>query len=352
MHFSKIAWKITTGFVLAALILIAPLLLILLPLFGPLILGFMLPVWSVATVPVVILGFLVTGQLYRAVGALVLAASLLSFPPVRDYVLDSVETDIKYIYHPRQHAVTEAECSSGYMELKRPNTKPGRVIFDNIVGSVRYGGYDPAKLTAALANVEVIEINDRSRMRHYFASAWATRADRSDTCTDINKGSNELGPYRFSSGRGEPQRLRTNVCFMHKAVPDPSQDRSAAIIFRSDPKFAFASGCSAVDVLERTGDGDVLLGRVRYYEANSSLYPELRRHRNGDNGAWFRAILSKVLGSDIDIDNATIVRLFAEPIAEKSRSVLRQALNSHNFDAAAVKAGTDFFGGIGPNRKI
>ncbi|MCL2716596.1 MAG: hypothetical protein FWD68_19035 [Alphaproteobacteria bacterium] len=365
MNFVQIVWKIATGFIVAAVILYAPAVLILYPIFGPLIIGATFPVWSVVIVPIVFLRFLATRQFYKAIGAAILFINFFVYPSewpggmyssyIRDNIIDFVDL-VSFVRVPFQHIATEAECSNGHTELMRPSVKPTRLIIDSqdkIVngGFGGFDGYDPIKLAAALAKVEVIEIIRNEGVTQRFVGAWATTAIPLNPACDgsgaSHIGDNTLKPRSWSPG--SPETIKTDVCFKFTEVPDPSQDASPAIVLRADP--TIGKRCLAIDVFERTSHGDALLGKMRYYRENGSVhsYPELRR----DQGAsWFRALLSKVLGTDTDPDNATIIRLLVEPIAEKWRSVLRQALKSHNFDAAAVKAGADFFRGIAPNRKI
>ena len=90
MTFSEIALKVATGFLLTAVIVCMPPLLLF---WNPLVVIFLLfgPLWVIAATGAVALSFLVTGQLYRSLGAVIFLLGLLSFPPLLRYTMVSVK---------------------------------------------------------------------------------------------------------------------------------------------------------------------------------------------------------------------------------------------------------------------
>lgn len=296
MHLKKIG----IGFLAVALMTaVPPILFLMVP--GAAFFLLLVPLWAILAIPVVVLGFLVTGQFYQALGAAIFAA-IYYLSPLGTLTKNTATYAERSIGKSHEYdKLIEEECAKGAIELKRVSEKPGRVILDDL-GSIAYRGYEPADLLAALANVEVIEI---SRRGPDFFSASATRAERSDACAG-GRDSKKLQPVHRGAGPF-PGPLQTNICFRRAQVPDPSQDRTPAIILRHGP--SVGGNCSAIDVLERSSGGDTLLGRVHYNYGSSHLYPELRRRGEADGGAWFRAILREVLGDDLG--DAAVKRLLA-----------------------------------------
>jgi len=105
------------------------------------------------------------------IGAEILFINFFVYPPewpegpvwgaIRNNIIDLVDF-VSLVSAPFQHVATEAECSNGHTESRRPSVKPTRLIIDrqgNILHS-RFGGfegYGPIKPAAAVAKVAAIE---------------------------------------------------------------------------------------------------------------------------------------------------------------------------------------------------
>jgi len=319
VQLGKILLKIASGFIVAALIVFLP------PLFFSMIPGAAIflvfaPLWVIATSAVVALGFLLTGQLYRTLGTVIFVACVFLFPPVAKLAVRSAgiseEVAGTYRFLGKLEEMVEAKCAAqGDSELKPARGKPDRLILDDFSTWNYRRGYNPLQLTAALAGVEVFEIQRETKSdpaiglrkakggletgkretQSYIKSIRSIRADRSGDCTGAGRTTVlsfiNTGGGRFSEG------LNTNLCFRQiTRVDDPLQDGSPAIIVRRGKTLGLQA--EVIDVFERSSEGDTLLGRVCYNEYTNKMYPELRAKR-ARGGAWFIATLGKALGSDL-----------------------------------------------------
>jgi len=91
--------------------------------------------------------------------------------------------------------------------------------------------------------------------------------------------------------------LAVDVCLRRTKIPDPSGDRTPAIVLSAIP---FGLGdCHATEVVERTESGDVELGRVHYDSFHQRYYPDLALPEGVPQNNWLLVLLSAVLQQDI-----------------------------------------------------
>ena len=279
------------GFLVAAFLAFAPPIVFLaIPAAGFFIL--LLPLWAIATTIIAFAGFLLSGRPSNAIGvALFAAAAALS--PFGTLASAGVHAALQVIAVQRMaQPIFDAACAKDYIPLASfSGNRPGRIVFDAV--NIPYAGYDPADVVAVLTGMEVLEIHRRGS--DDFLEAWKTTADQSASCKEGWNSSEVQVTVRGPQLAISP--LKIDRCLRRSKIADPSRDQTPALILKNGPNVG--GYCSAIDVVERAGGRDVLLGRVHYDGYNQRLFPHLMRPDGNVRSAWFFAVLGKILGEEI-----------------------------------------------------
>jgi len=282
---------IAIGFMMAAVFAFAPAIAFLaIPAAGFFLL--LLPLWGIAATIAIFTGFLLLGRPSNAIGVALFAAAVV-LSPIGNLAAVSVQAVIQVIAVQRMaQPIFDAACAKDYIPLAAlSGNRPGRVVLDDI--DMPYAGYKPSDVVAVLTGMEVLEIHRRTS--DDFFEAWRTKADQSAACGE-GWNSSEVdvsvqGPQLAIAP------LKIDRCLRRSKIADPTRDRTPAIILKNGP--SVGGYCSVIDVIQRAGDRDVLLGRVHYDGYNRRLFPDLVRPSGNARSTWFLAVLGKVLGEDI-----------------------------------------------------
>lgn len=262
--------QVLYGFVLTvALVLLPPMAMLAMPAGGLFLL--LVPIWSVGVVCLLFFGLVSRGRIPNAIGvALFVVAVALS--PVGQAVIAFVKEMDKDVKDRAQRADDEErkfrECATtGYAPLKKPSAKHDLVVLKNID---RCGAqnYEIPDTVAVLTGMRVIEIGHLCWGNNPPSSqAWETIAEHSSSCVGEHDSAEVRATPRLGPRSTAP--LAVDVCLRRTKIPDPSGDRTPAIVLRYIP------ACRATEIVERTESGDVELGRVHYDTRLQRYYPDL-----------------------------------------------------------------------------
>ena len=271
---------------------------------------FVVPIWCIGVVGVLFFGLLIFGRIPAALGASLLAIVVAVSPLGRATAafIDQANKDTndnewaqrKLDYELWQRKLKEC-ATTGYVPLKKPSATYDRIVLDGIDTRGGEETYDIADTVAVLTGMRVVEISRVGRDRHV-SGARETMAEHSGSCVG-ERDSAEVGVLGRASQRSQrvSQRplapLAVDVCLRRTQIPDPSGDRTPAIVLRAIP-FGL-SDCHATEVVERTQSGDVALGRVHYEAFRQRYYPDLAPPEGVPKDNWLLVLLSEVLQQDL-----------------------------------------------------
>jgi hypothetical protein len=253
---------------------------------------FVVPIWSIGVVGLLFFGLLIFGRIPAAIGVgiLVLAVAL---SPLGRATMALVDQTNK---RPNANDVLQQkrkECATtGYTPLKKPSAKHDLIVLKNIE---RCGtqNYDIADTVAVLTGMRVVEIG-RVCFDTRSSETWETMAAHSDSCVGEHDSAKVGATPHLLPKSIAP--LAVDVCLRRAKIPDPSGDRTPAIVLRAIP---FGGDCQATEVVERTQSGDVELGRVHYDFFHERYYPDLPLPEGVPQNNWLVVLLSEVLQQDL-----------------------------------------------------
>ena len=285
--------QVLYGFVLTvALALLPPIALLAMPAGGLFLL--LVPIWSVGVVCVLFFGNLSRGRIPSAIGVALFAIAV-ALSPVGSAVIAFVRDIDKNAKESAQRSADverrfQACATTGYAPLKKPSARHDLVVFENIN---RCGGqsYEIADTVAVLTGMRVIEIGRTCWDVPPSSQAWETTAEHSSSCVGENNSAQVRPAPSLVPSSTTP--MAVDVCLRRTKIPDPSGDRTPAIILRPIP------GCRSTEVVERTESGDVELGRVHYDPVHKRYYPDLAVPEGIPKNNWLYVLVSKVLQQDL-----------------------------------------------------
>jgi hypothetical protein len=285
--------RVFYGFVLAAVLALGPPIAFLMMPAAGLFLG-LLPIWSIGVVCLLFLVLLVFGAIPYAVGVAMFAVAV-ALSPVGSAAIALIDENDRYAKQNDFIQRKFKECATtGYVPLKKPSAKYDLIVVDHIDTREGEENYDIADTVAVLTGMRVVEIR-RAGPDSHFSEAWETMAEHSNACVG-ERDSAKVGP----TPRGWQRKmapLGVDVCLRRTKIPDPSGDRTPAIVLRAIP---FGLGdCHATAVVERTESGDVELGRVHYDSFHQRYYPDLALPEGVPLNNWLLVLLSEVLQRDL-----------------------------------------------------
>ena len=262
---------------------------------------FLVPIWCVGIVGLLFFGLLLFGRIPSAIGVgiLVMAVVLSPLGRATAALIDQVDKQ------KNDNAVVQRklkECATtGYVPLQKPSARYDRIVFDNVDTRDGAETYDIADTVAVLTGMRVVEISRAGPDRHV-SEARETMAEHSGSCVG-ERDSAKVGvlwrasqqSWRVSQMPIPP--LAVDVCLRRSKIPDPSGDRTPAIVFRAIP-FGLVD-CHATAVVERTQSGDVELGRVHYEAVHQRYYPDLALPEGVPKNNWLLVLLGEVLQQDL-----------------------------------------------------
>jgi len=285
--------EVLYGFVLtAALALLPPIALLAMP--GGALFLLLVPVWSVGVVGVLFFRNLSRGRIPSAIGVALLATAVALSPvgqAVVAYIKDIDKTAKEQAQRSEDAERRFRECATtDYAPLKKASVRHDLVVLKNI-DRCAVQSYEIADTVAVLTGMRVIEIGDQCWDTPPLPHAWETTIEQLSSC---------VGEHDSAEVRPKPalvpsstKPLAVGVCLRRTKIPDPSNDRTPAIILRSIP------GCRSTAVVERTESGEVELGRVHYDSSDRRYYPDLPVPEGVPRGSWLNVLLSEVLQQDI-----------------------------------------------------
>jgi hypothetical protein len=280
------------GFVLAAVLALGPpIAFLMIPAAGFFL--FVVPIWSIGVVCLLFLGLLIFGRIPSAIGVALLAIAVALSPLGLATIaligqIDQHANDNDFVQRKFKECAT-----TGYTPLKKPSAKYDLIVLKNVE---RCGAqnYDIADTVAVLTGMRVVEIG-RVCFDSHFSEAWETMAEHSNSCVGEHD-SAKVGVTPHLLPRSIAP-LAVDVCLRRAKIPDPSGDRTPAIVLRAIP---FGLGdCQATEVVERTESGDVELGRVHYDSFHQRYYPDLPLPEGVPQNNWLLVLLSEVLQQDL-----------------------------------------------------
>jgi len=280
------------GFVLAAVLALGPpFAFLMIPAAGFFL--FVVPIWSIGVVCLLFFGLLSFGRIPSAIGVALLAIAVALSPPGLATIalidqIDQHANDNDFVQRKFKECAT-----TGYTPLKKPSAKYDLIVLKNVE---RCGAqnYDIADTVAVLTGMRVVEIR-RVCFDSHFSEAWETMAEHSNSCVGEHD-SAKVGVTPHLLPRSIAP-LAVDVCLRRTKIPDPSGDRTPAIVLRAIP---FGLGdCRATEVVERTESGDVELGRVHYDSFHQRYYPDLPLPEGVPQNNWLLVLLSEVLQQDL-----------------------------------------------------
>lgn len=242
-------------------------------------------VLSGAALLFLLLRYALIGELYAAIGVLLVpAGAWLAF-------------DLGVI-RPASRAT--AECADDATPVRPANSNaPRYVILDNFdMESRSYMRADVGSMIAILTGAQVVSGVDSNKFGQLVATL---KADRIEECR-VARDSREKGYWNshrhsetidFENGKRKVDR-----CMIERSVERAAMDRSPAVVFRHTH---VGGACWAIDAFERDArGGEVKLGRIKFDRTRQTLHPDLRRPGDDPGGALFVAARA-VLGESISI---------------------------------------------------
>ena len=190
-------------------------------------------------------------------------------------------------------------CATDVAAPRKSDLPPQtRVVFDNL-GSFSYAGYDPADVIALLTGREVVEIRDSA----HAPSVMSTIARPVGDCGSSD-GARIVEPTRRGQGPF-PKPVKIDVCLDRRKTTKPTLEEAAIVLRRGKG----AMNCEKIDVFQRSGGAETLLGGVGYHHGPDVMSPDLRRRGETRRGDWFLAMLRAAL--DQEISEAAVLRRVA-----------------------------------------
>jgi hypothetical protein len=111
-------------------------------------------------------------------------------------------------------------------------------------------------------------------------------------------------PTRMGQGPF-PKPVKIDVCLDRRKTTKPTLDEAAIVLRRGKG----AMNCEKIDVFQRSGGAETLLGGVGYHHGPDVMSPDLRRRGETRRGDWFLAMLRAAL--DQEISEAAVLRRVA-----------------------------------------
>jgi hypothetical protein len=284
--------EVVFGFVLAAVLALGlPIAFLAIPAAGFFLA--LVPIWSIGVVGLLFFGFLTFGRVPAAIGVALLAVAV-ALSPVGRAVVALIDQNIDAIdKRAKAHEFTERkfrECATtAYAPLKKPSAKYDLIVLEN-VDRCGAQNYDIADTVAVLTGMRVVE-SRRVCFDIHDSEAWQTTAEHSDSCVGEHDSAKVGVTPRLVPKSIAP--LAVDACLRRTKIPDPSGDRTPAIVLRPIPF------CRATEVVERTQSGDVELGRVHYDSSHQRYYPDLTLPEGVPQNNWLVVLLSEVLQQDL-----------------------------------------------------
>ena len=285
--------EVLVGFVLTAVLaLLPPFAFLAMPAAGFFL--FVVPFWSIGVACLLFFGLLIFGRIPAAIGVALFAIAVALSPvgQVAIALINQIDKDTKDSAQRSEDAQRRfKECATtDYAPLKKPSARHYLVVFKNID---RCGtqSYEIADTVAVLTGKRVIEIGRACWGNPPSPQAWETIAEHSSSCVGEHDSAEVRGTPRLGPSPTAP--LPVDVCLRRTKIPDPSDDRTPAIVLRPIP------ACRAIEVVERTESGDVELGRVHYDSRLQRYYPDLAVPEGMPQTNSLNVILSEVLQQDL-----------------------------------------------------
>jgi hypothetical protein len=287
-------WEMFFGFAAAVVLVLGPpIAFLMVPAAGFFL--WVVPIWSIGAVCVLFFLFSILGRNPAVIGVGLLVVAVAVSPIGRASIALVNQVDQNAKNHANNNDLLRRkmkECATtGYTPLNKPSAKYDVLVLENIQACGEQN-YDIADTVAILTGMRVVEIG-RVCFDSHFSEAWETMAEHSNACVG-EPDSVKVGvtPHLFSR---KTAPLDVDVCLRRRKIPDPSGDRTPAIVLRNIP-FGLAD-CKVTEVVERTASGDVELGRVHYL--HDRFYPDLAVPEGVPRNNWLTVILSEVLQQDL-----------------------------------------------------
>ncbi|MBK9082941.1 MAG: hypothetical protein IPL88_13110 [Rhizobiales bacterium] len=247
------------------------------------------PLLGVAAVVGLLLLFCLTGRFGYAAGVALFAAAVLVSPYGRlvtgsvAYAARSLKTSSEF------SDMVAGICAKDVAAPKRTDLPPlTRVVFENL-GNISYAGYDAADTVALLTGREVVEIRESL----HAPSVMSTIARPLGDCGPSER-ARIVEPTRMGQGPF-PKPVKIDVCLDRRKTTKPTLDEAAIVLRRGKD----IMGCDRIDVFQRAGGSETLLGAVGYQHGRDVMSPDLRRRGETRRGDWFLAMLRAALGQEI-----------------------------------------------------
>jgi hypothetical protein len=252
------------------------------------------PIWSIGAVCVLFFLFSILGRNPAVIGVGLLVVAVAVSPIGRASIALLNQADQEAKKHANDNDLLRRkmkECATtGYTPLKKPSAKYDLLVLDNIEACGAQN-YEIADTVAILTGMRVVEIG-RVCFDTHRPEVRETMAEHSNACVG-ERDSVKVGVTPQLLPR-KVAPLDVDVCLRRRKIPDPSGDRTPAIVLRSIP---FGGDCQVTEVVERTASGDVELGRVHYL--HERFYPDLAVPEGVPPNNWLLVILSEVLQQDL-----------------------------------------------------
>jgi hypothetical protein len=248
------------------------------------------PIWSIGAVCALFFLFSMLGRNPAVIGVGLLVFAVAVSPIGRASIALIDQVDQHANDNDRLRRKMEECATTGYTALKTPSAKYGLLVLENIEACGEQN-YDIADTVAILTGMRVVEIG-RVCFDTHISETRETTAEHSSSC--VGEGDSiKVGvtPHLFSR---KTAPLDVDVRLRRHKIPDPSGDRTPAVILRNIP---FGGDCQVTEVVERTASGDVELGRVHYL--HERFYPGLAVPEGVPPNNWLLVLLSAVLQQDL-----------------------------------------------------
>jgi hypothetical protein len=289
-------WEMFFGFAAAVVLALGPpFAFLMMPAAGFFLL--LVPIWSIGAVCGLIVLFSILGRnaAVIGVGLLVIAVAVSPIGRASIALVNEIGQNAK-IHADNNDFIRRKmkECATtGYTPLNKPSAKYDVLVLENIE-TCGAQNYDIADTVAILTGMRVVEIGSVCFDSHH-SEARETMAEHSNACVG-ERDSVKVGVTPHLVARTVAP-LDVDVCLRRRKIPDPSGDRTPAIVLRSIP-FGLAD-CHVTEVVERTESGDVELGRVHYESFHQRFYPDLAVPEGVPRYNWLVVVLSTVLQHDL-----------------------------------------------------
>jgi len=253
------------------------------------------PNWNIGVVCLLLVGLLISGRIPAAIGVAMVAIALVLSPFVILGMIGMAAGHNVNASNKSTRRQLNEKCAVDLAPLRKASAKYGLVVFDSIETRGE-NNYDIADTLAVLTGMRVVQIG-RAGLDRHFNEAWETTAGRSGSCAG-ERDSAKVGVTPRGSQRSTAP-LAVDVCLRRTNIPDPSGDRTPAIVLRNDPVPDGSAYCHYTAVVERMESGDVELGRVHYDSFQHRMYPNLALPRGVPQSNWLHVLLGEVLQQDL-----------------------------------------------------